>query len=272
VATAKPKRSPSRKGASTSKQPVTAVVYGYDGESFCIRPVGSTEVVHFVPESKNLPYLVAGELASVTLGRTTTYEGFELTRGKIHDCWLDVPALGLTALPLHDRGDGEFEFDGVARGEGVGEHPDYPGEPLAAVAGDVAQYHPESAMGMLMVVLRKDLRCTAAHGNYGQLFFSTEPVIAERHFHVAVVIARASLPKGFQGRLPHSLLNNRPFLRALHGLGLCHWRLGHPEKARPLFEYLVALEPDDPLEGRQLIDDIDRERPWPGMTVPDALL
>jgi hypothetical protein len=56
--------------------------------------------------------------------------------------------------------------------------------------------------------------------------FKRSPKHALLHFEVGVQIAELSLSPGFVGLLPWGCIYNRPYLRCLHGYGLCLWRLG----------------------------------------------
>jgi hypothetical protein len=51
----------------------------------------------------------------------------------------------------------------------------------------------------------------------------------------ALAIGEQSLPTGFRGVLPRGVIDNRPFLRALHGLGLCAWRERRWDDAEQIF-------------------------------------
>ena len=46
-------------------------------------------------------------------------------------------------------------------------------------------------------------------------------------------------------RLPWQFLDNRPFLRAYHGLGLAHLERGYVKRALGIFEHILALNPSD---------------------------
>jgi tetratricopeptide (TPR) repeat protein len=65
------------------------------------------------------------------------------------------------------------------------------------------------------------------------------------HYEIGVRIGELSLPTAFDGVLAWSALYNRPFLRCLHGYGLCLWRLGRTDEAVSVFERMLALNPDD---------------------------
>jgi tetratricopeptide (TPR) repeat protein len=64
---------------------------------------------------------------------------------------------------------------------------------------------------------------------------------------------------------PHSFwgdVDSRPFMRALHGRGLCLWRLGRVEKARQVFARMLELNPNDNQGARFLLDDLDAGLSW----------
>ena len=98
----------------------------------------------------------------------------------------------------------------------------------------------------------------------GNLDFEKHPKVALTHYEIAIAIGDLSLGPNFNGILPWGHLFNRPFLRALHGYGLCLWRLGHPERARAVFERGFGLNPADNQGLRFCWDDIRNGQPWPG--------
>ncbi len=57
-------------------------------------------------------------------------------------------------------------------------------------------------------------------------------------------------------------LDSRPFLRALHGQGVCLWRLGRIAEARAIFERLLALNPSDNQGVRFLLPDMNAGLTW----------
>lgn len=60
-----------------------------------------------------------------------------------------------------------------------------------------------------------------------------------------VAAGDAVIPPGFTGPIPWGCLENRPFLRALHGAVLCQLRLRRRRDAVSLMERLLALNPGD---------------------------
>jgi tetratricopeptide (TPR) repeat protein len=65
------------------------------------------------------------------------------------------------------------------------------------------------------------------------------------HYQRGVRISELSLGENFEGVLPWGLIDNRPFLRCLNGLGLCLWRLEQFEEAEAVFERLLWMSPSD---------------------------
>lgn len=51
------------------------------------------------------------------------------------------------------------------------------------------------------------------------------------HYQTGVAIGECALPHRYTGLLRWGIIDNRPFLRCLHGMGLCLWRLGRTEEA-----------------------------------------
>ena len=98
---------------------------------------------------------------------------------------------------------------------------------------------------MLMSLLAADLRCLDAHTHLGNFVFDHSPEKAIRHYEVGVRIGDLSLSESFNGVLPWGHINNRPFLRCMHGYGLCLWRLGRYKEAEEVFTRMLWLNPTD---------------------------
>ncbi len=56
--------------------------------------------------------------------------------------------------------------------------------------------------------------------------------------------------------LPWGWIDNRPFLRCMHGFGLSLWRLGRFEEAGSIFDRMLWLNPSDNQGVRFLIDKV----------------
>ena len=57
-------------------------------------------------------------------------------------------------------------------------------------------------------------------------------------------------------------VDNRPFLRCMHGYGLCLWRLRRFEEALSVFNRMLWLNPSDNQGVRGLIEDVHAGRAW----------
>jgi len=115
---------------------------------------------------------------------------------------------------------------------------------------------------ILMELCQADLRCLDAHSHLGNLVFDHRPQDAIRHYEVGLRIGDLSLGNDFTGVLPWGLIDNRPFLRCMHGYGLCLWRLGRFDEAERVFLRMLWLNPSDNQGVRFLIDDVKDKTAW----------
>jgi tetratricopeptide (TPR) repeat protein len=113
-----------------------------------------------------------------------------------------------------------------------------------------------------MEACQADLRCLDAHAHLGNFDFDHRPKDAIRHYEVGVRIGELSLGEGFDGLLPWGMIDNRPFLRSMHGFGLCLWRLGRFEEAERIFDRMLWLNPSDNQGIRFLISDVRARLAW----------
>lgn len=115
---------------------------------------------------------------------------------------------------------------------------------------------------ILMDLCQADLRCLDAHAHLGNLVFDTRPEDAIRHYEVGFRIGKLSLGKGFDVVLPWRCIDNRPFLRSMHGYGLCLWRLERFQDARNIFDRMLWLNPSDNQGVRFLSGDVAASVAW----------
>jgi len=228
-----------------------------------------------------------GEIIMVTPRRQWRYRGHPYLSGEIKAWRLDIPALGLTPLKLNETGmwDPKDQYWGkpeepteewvnpiMSRGprpeyemEQVlpGENPDDPyTDPILEVvelreAGDSLGSHRK-----LMTLLAADLRCLDAHAHLGNFVFDHSPEKAIRHYEVGVGIGELSLGVGFNGVLHWGHINNRPFLRCMHGYGLCLWRLGKLKEAEEVFTRMLWLNPSDNQGMHFLLNEVREGKVW----------
>ena len=113
-----------------------------------------------------------------------------------------------------------------------------------------------------MKVLAEDLRCLDAHAHLGNFAFERDPKQAMRHYMVGASIGAITLGTDFDGVLPWGLIDNRPFLRCLHGVGLCSWRLGERKEAAKTFARMLWLNPSDNQGARFNLASVEAGRTW----------
>ena len=239
------------------------------------RRPGSRQLLSIRPASRPLP--VEGESFLFRVADSWSAGARRWLAGEISDVRLDVAALSLEPLTLVELGpwdDQRDQLDGLApatpaRSEYELERipaetaPDATSEPPFHraidywAAGDLAAAHE-----VLAELLRRDLRCLAAHACLGFFAYNASPpgggpARALRHYEVALGIVRPSVPPGFRGVLPWARPGNRAFLRCLYGRAICLWRLGDLEAARDELLRVCRLNPGDQLAARLALDRID---------------
>jgi len=231
--------------------------------------------------------VVPGEIVTVKPRKQWSYAGHPYLSGEIASTRLDVGALGLVPLRLEgtgtwdprehywgEEGDPieewakpiiaggrrpEFEMEQVLPGN----DPDEPfADPITESndlkdAGDRMGAH-----RILMELCQSDLRCLDAHAHLGNFVFDGDPREAIRHYEVGVRIGELSLGERFEGVLPWGRVDNRPFLRCMHGYGLCLWRLGRFDEAERVFGKMLWLNPSDNQGVRFLLEDVRAGKAW----------
>jgi hypothetical protein len=233
--------------------------------------------------------VVPGEIAVVRPRKQWKYAGNPDLSGEIESKRLDVGALGLIPLKLEERGvwdpaeqywreesdpidkwakpiiprgrRPEFEMEQVLPGMDP-DDADPDADPIGQAVDRRDSGDTEGACKLLMDLCQADLRCLDAHAHLGILAFDGRPQDAIRHYEVGFRIGELSLGKRFDGVLPWGWIDNRPFLRCMHGFGLCAWRLGRFGDASRVFERMLWLNPSDNQGVRFLIDEVRRRVAW----------
>lgn len=253
-----------------------------------------TEDVQVTVRTSDTWDVVPGHVVTLVAKKRWNWLGHAYASGTLENPQIDVARLGLTPLPLHDfeladdlRGAHEpferrepyfplwqkltakprpsYEMDSIAwcmfsDSNDPEEDPTSDAMDMAA-AGDVL-----GARALLMDLLLRDLRCLDAHAHLGNLAFDIWPERAMAHCEFGVRIGELSLPPGFDGVLMWGRVHNRPFLRCLHGYGLCLWRLGRTWEAEQVFERVLSLNPPDNQGVRFCWDDVRSGRTWEEMS------
>ncbi len=245
--------------ADVTLEPVhwEAIVLKVNTRSARVR-VANREVTLRAPQ---IATLAPGQIARVTVAKRWTWLGDEYASGDVLSACIDIHRLGLA--PLAVRGDGHdesFEMDSIAWGAFEGSESD---ADLVSDAMDLRDAgDEEAARELLMGALHHDLRCLDAHAALGLLEFGASPRRSLTHYEIGVRIGEQALGSSFKGELPWDNLFNRPFLRCLYGLGLCHWRLGHFAEAECVFKRLLTLNPSDNQNAQGAWQCVRSEQPW----------
>lgn len=235
--------------------------------------------------SEDLWTVVPGEMITVEGRKQWRYGGHPYLSGGILRHRVDVSALGLTPLRLRDelpwdpselhweeppedweraileRGPRpSFEMEMVLPGVNLDDW-GYD-DPIVEASEKYQSGAFVAARKILMDLLAADLRCLDAHAHLGNFTFDHQPEEALRHYEVGARIGELSLGSGFNGVLPWGRLDNRPFLRCMHGYGLCLWRLERFDEAATTFDRMLWLNPNDNQGIRFLVHDVAVGVPW----------
>ena len=139
-------------------------------------------------------------------------------------------------------------------------------DPIVAAAELAGRGELGEAEDLLGDLLTADLRCLDAHAHLGNLELRSQwpgaPDRAGRHYRAGLEIAALTLGASFQGLLPWGFLDNRPYLRCLHGHGLHLWRIGDLAAAGEVFRRMLWLNPHDNQGARFTLRDVEAGRSW----------
>ena len=153
-----------------------------------------------------------------------------------------------------------FEMEQVIPGA---DEDDWDSDPIIEAADlHHAGLHRE-AIRILEDALAIDNRCIDAWGHLGLVAFNTRgPGPAVEFYQAGVAVADASLPVDFGGVLPWGWIDNRPFLRCLHGLALCAWRQRRWDDAAAMFTARVWLDPSGALNDLACLEPVQARQRW----------
>lgn len=106
-------------------------------------------------------------------------------------------------------------------------------------------------------LLKQDNRCLDGYAHLGNWYFERdEPQdlnMAMDFYKTGVAIGMKSIGSKSDDVFPWGLVDNRPFMRCLHGLGLCFYRQKKPHEALMIFSKMIWLNPGDNQGTRFLI-------------------
>ncbi len=230
---------------------------------------------------------VPGGIITVMPTKQWTHARHAYLAGNVLSIRADVEALGLTPLALDERGewDPQTEYWGeedepieawakpiIARGKrpvfemeqvlpGV-DPEDFDSDPIIEANERRAAGDHAGAREVLMKLLAQDLRCLDAHAHLGNFAFDRSPIEAQRHYEIGMSIGAFSLGRKFEGVLAWGLIDNRPFLRCMFGVGLCAWRSGNTGEAAAVFRKMLWLNPSDNQGARFNLAAVEAGKKW----------
>lgn len=107
-------------------------------------------------------------------------------------------------------------------------------------------------------------QCIDALVHMGNMSFDSERAFrsAFNCYSGAVHIAEQRLPLDADAQFPWLYLNNRPYLRALNGLCLWHWKNGDFEKSAELAEKSLRLNPKDNQGARFILAAVNNKEEY----------
>jgi len=273
-------------------EPVELIVLACKSNAFRCRLLGTAREITL---RAAVSFEIPGSILTVIPKRLWTHARHPYLSGDITATRVDVGALGLTPLALREYGDwdphneywgeeGEpiedwakpiiaggkrrmFELEQVIPGA---DPDDFDSDPIV-MAGELrAGGDLVGARDLLMSTLATDLRCVDAHAHLGNLEFDRRPKQALQHYEFGTAIATLTLGKSFDGVLPWGIIDNRPFLRCLHGTGLCAWRLGDVRTAKAVFTRMLWLNPSDNQGARFNLAAVNAGKTWEEMEGDEA--
>jgi hypothetical protein len=262
---------------------IELIAVAVKGNAVSCRIAGKDRVITLRPTA--LWDVVPGEIIRVAPRKQWRYKDHPYLSGEIKAWRLDIPALGLSPLKLNERGmwNPKDEYWGepdepieewakpiISQGPRPeyemeqmlpGEDPDDPDtDPILDAVDRKEAGDSLGAHRVIMSLLAADLRCLDAHAHLGNFVFDHSPEKAIRHYEVGVRIGGLSLSEGFNGVLPWGHINNRPFLRCMHGYGLCLSRLGRHKETEEVFTRMLWLSPTDNQGVRFLLDKVKERK------------
>jgi len=272
-------------------KPVELAVWAVKKAGIHCRVIPTQEPVTF----KRVHDEIEGEVISVMPSKVWQFKRTVYVTGEVINQRLEASALGLVPLKLEERG--MFEQDELdqlvdaddpfqkyyqpilafgPRSECEMEQvipfddpDDVDMDPITMASEAHKNGDYQSAYQMIEEVLTEDLRCIDAHAHLGNWDFNAfnepHPRIesrARRHYEAGLRIAELSFDTSFNDLLPWGYIDNRPYLRCLHGFGLCLWRAGDAQAAHRVFERMLWLNPLDNQGARFLLADIDAGKDW----------
>ncbi len=124
---------------------------------------------------------------------------------------------------------------------------------------DSGDWH--GAIRHMKKLLKQDNRCLDAYAHLGNWYLKSKELTdlntAKNYYKTGSAIGLKSIGKKRANDVfPWGLIDNRPFFRCLHGLGLCFYRQEKPIEAFTIFSKMIWMNPGDNQGVRFLVHDL----------------
>lgn len=205
---------------------------------------------------------IAGSIITVTPKKQWTHGRHPYLSGAVSSVRIDASVLGLEPLGLHredelEDGRGVYRLAAVAPGRGDA------GVDLILEARDcIEEGAYAEADEVLDQALALDLRYLDAHALLGERHLSSWFPLALHHFELGVAIGSLTVGEDFDGVLSWGHVENRPFLRCLHGLARALLRGDRRTDAAAVLRRLLRLDPGGPLGAHAGLAAIEAGKTW----------
>lgn len=222
-------------------------------------------------QGENTDYVVEGCLFEVDITREWMFGSTHFITGPITSQRIDIPALGVTPLRVREciKCSKEYEMEQVIPGW---EPNVFGSDPILEAVELKNKGEHEQARNILRNIIKEDIRCIDAHVHLGNFAFGAGDSrsmirVALNHYSVAVLMGKFFLGDNFKGTLPWGWINNRPYLRALHGQCICFWALGEFKEAMKVAKYILKVNPMDNQGIRFLTTELKEKKPYDASTI-----
>ncbi len=124
----------------------------------------------------------------------------------------------------------------------------------------------DGAVKHMKGLLKQDARCLDAYAHLGNWYFEQNNAAdlntAKNYYKTGVAIGLKSIGNKIDDVFPWGLIDNRPFMRCLHGLGLCFYRQNKTTEALMIFSKMIWLNPSDNQGARLLVNALVNGVSW----------
>ena len=122
----------------------------------------------------------------------------------------------------------------------------------------------ERAYNILTKLLEDYPECIDALVHIGNMYL--DPWFMPEHalhcYKTAILIAEKNFPEKFDPVFLWGILENRPYIRALHGLCIAYWRMKKFEESLSVAKKGLRINPPDNTGFRFILEELEKGREW----------